>query len=135
MKILKSKIEKKKRAPLAQMTQMPSYVMRLAKELLPRKVHLFLEVLPRDPNHRNAENAFPDRLVVEPPVEIRLLRFGVDRAFRIEPVLVEHELDGRHGLGVVDDETKRAIGHGCGDELLRRPSPVELKLPFRGQAP
>ncbi len=132
MKILILKIRKKKRAPLA---RIPSHVMRLAEELLPRKVHLFLEVLPRNPDHRDAENVIPDVLVAEPPVEIRLLRFGVHPAFRVEPVLIEYELNGRHSLGLVHDETKVTVRQGRGDELLRRPSPVELELPFRGHVP
>lgn len=121
-------ILKRKRAPLS---QMPSHVIRLVEKLPPRKIHLFLEILPRNPDHGDAENTIPDALVAEPPVEVRLIRLGVDLSLRVEPVLVEDELDSRNCSRFVDDKTEVAVRQSRGNELLGCPAPIKLELPFR----
>ncbi|OGM99618.1 MAG: hypothetical protein A2650_02520 [Candidatus Yanofskybacteria bacterium RIFCSPHIGHO2_01_FULL_41_53] len=142
MKIHYQKFKKKKRASLA---QIPSHVMwpteELLPQLLPRKIHLFLEVFPRDSDHRYSErnvslrsNLGPNRFI-KPPVQVGFLRFGVGDHSRIEPVIVEDEFDGRNCFQFVDDETEHAVRQGRRNELLGRPSPVELELPFRVKVP
>ena len=138
MKIHYQKFKKKKRAPLA---QVPPHVTWPAEELLPRKIHLFLEVLPRNPDDRYPEryDSFrsdldPNRFI-KPPVQVGFLRLGVAGFACVEPVIVEDEFDGRNRFRFVDDETEHAVRQGRGDELLGRPSPVELELPFRVQVP
>lgn len=129
-------LRKRKRASLS---QIPSHVTWFAEELLPRKVHLFLEVLLRHPDHRYPKRHASIRLdlgpnrFVKPPVQVGLLRLRVGEPSCVEPVIVEDEFDGRNRFRFIDDETEHAVRQGCRDELLGRPSPVELELPFRVQ--
>ncbi len=113
--------------------------MRLAEDSLSWKIHLFLKVLPRNPDHRlperNGTGASPrmdtgTNRFVQPPIQVGLLRLGVGSVLFVEPVRIEDEFNGRNGLGFVDDEAEHAVWQGRGDKFLYRPSPVELKSPF-----